>query len=334
MTVRSDRRSPAEPGSLRLVLDGGKSKTDAVVVDASGTVLASARGPGLPIIDEPGGVDGVRASLGEVAGLLDATDPFHTVCIGLNGVIGAGEQATLRSLQAVEATWPAARYIVTSDVVTSFIGALGLQPGVVVAAGTGSVIMALGTDGVPHHVDGLGPQLGDRGSGYDVGRQGLVEAFKHADGVPGSAALHADMIDAYGGVAETMLAVEEDPNPVRLIASFSRAVARAASAGDPVSAGIWERAGRDLAEGAAAAARAAGLSGSPHTVATTGGLFQVGPLLGDPFARALRQLEPGARVREAAAGALAGGIALATTEEPVLTEVVSWFGGPRAPQRD
>ncbi len=75
-------------------------------------------------------------------------------------------------------------------------------------------------------------------------------------------------------------AVYDSADPVAVIASFARDVADAARDGDAIARGIWEAAGRELAETARAAARRAGVDG-PVTYA--GGLFDVGDLLLDPF---------------------------------------------------
>ena len=310
---------------LRLVIDGGKSKTEAVVTDADGVEIARSTGPGLAIIESPGGLEDVTNSLRETVGGLGIPERLHTSCIGLNGVLRAGPHATALALGALQAVSESRRYIVTSDVVTSYIGALGVTAGVVIAAGTGSVILALGHDGSPHPVDGSGPLCGDRGSGYDIGRRGLDSALRFADGMRGSEALHALVVKTFGGTSEAMAAVYTSPNPSKVIASFSRGVAHAAALGDPTAVYIWEQAARDLAEGAVAAARSAGLLGVPFPVATAGGLFDVGAVLWEPLARELSRLAPGASLLEGAGGALLGGIKLAFSNEPILTGVSTWI---------
>jgi N-acetylglucosamine kinase-like BadF-type ATPase len=317
----TSRSAPAP----RLVIDGGKSKTDARIVDDTGRETARATGPGLAIIETPGGLELVTASLRETVARLGPVRDFHTVCIGLNGVLRAGPVATARTVKALRAVTAAGRYIVTSDVVTSFVGALGVRPGVVVAAGTGSVILALDAEGEAFPVDGSGPLFADRGSGYDIGRQGLDSALRVADGMAGSRMIHDRAVEQFGGISEVISEVYASENPTRIIASFSRGVAAAAAQGDPDALAMWERAANDLAEGAVAAARAAGLLTGPFDVATTGGLFTVGPLLREPFARALARRAPLARLREADGPALDGGTTIALSPAPILTGVSTWI---------
>ncbi len=309
---------------LRLVIDGGKTKTNAVVTDANGVELARYSGPGLAIIETPGGLDEVTNSLRETVGGLGIHETFHTACIGLNGVISAGPKPTELALKALQSVSTARRYIVTSDVVTSFVGALGVTPGVVIAAGTGSVILAVGHDGLPHPVDGSGPLCGDRGSGYDIGRQGIDSSLRFADGMVGSEQLHAQVVYAFGGTSEVLREMYTSDNPAKVIASFSRGVAAAAALGDATAREIWNKAARDLAEGAVSAARAAGLLDAPFPVATTGGLFDAGDVLWEPLARELSRLAPGSSLRKGTGGSLHGGIQLALSPEPILTGVSMW----------
>jgi N-acetylglucosamine kinase-like BadF-type ATPase len=195
---------------------------------------------------------------------------------------------------------------------------------VVIAAGTGSVVLALGEDGQPHPVDGSGPLCGDRGSGYDVGRRGLDSALRVADGMQGSEMISAQVVDAFGGVSEALSAMYTSQNPVKVIASFSRGVAAAAALGDATAIAIWENAAQDLAEGATAAARAAGLLDRPFTVAAVGGLFEAGAVLWEPLGRELSRRAPNSSLRPGEAGALWGGTRLALSTDPVLTEVSTW----------
>ncbi len=306
------------------MIDGGKSKTVAVITDDKGSELARSTGPGLAIIATPGGLEEVTNSLREAVTGLGLDETFHTACIGLNGVLRAGPHPTALALKAMQSVCESRRYIVTSDVVTSYVGALGVSSGVVIAVGTGSVILAVGNDGSPHPVDGSGPLCADRGSGYDIGRKGLDSALRVADGMRGSAALHAQAVEIFGGPEAAMGKIYSSQNPAKIIASFSRAVATAADFGDAIALEIWEEAARDLAEGAVAAARAAGLLGAPFPVATAGGLFQAGAVLREPLARELSRLAPEASLREGEGGAILGGIRLALSDTPVLTGVSTW----------
>ena len=47
---------------LYLLVDGGKSKTEAVIVDSNGSEMAKSRGPGLEIIGSVNGLESVTST--------------------------------------------------------------------------------------------------------------------------------------------------------------------------------------------------------------------------------------------------------------------------------
>lgn len=319
--------APTGPSARHLIIDGGKSKTDAMVIDSMGKTLSRSQGAGLEMIGSPNGPERVVASLRDTLSRLDCLEsPIHTVCFDLNGVQAPSREAT-SALESVRGLTNARRYIVASDVVMTYVGALGFTPGVVVAAGTGSVVLAVGRDGGFHRVDANGPLLGDRGSGYDVGRRGLAHAFQVADGLVGSVSLYLQMWERFGGVEPTMKAVYGDINPSKVIASFSKNVALAAEAGDADAISIWIEAGQVLAREVAAAAMKADLDRESFNVALAGGLFNVGKLLSEPLEKELELIAPLARVQPAKGGALEGGRVFALQESPVWTKVSTWVVG-------
>lgn len=309
-----------------VVIDGGKSKTAAALIDERGSVLASRMGAGLAMIGEPGGREALTISLADTLNSLDAAGAaYDTAVFGLNGVHAPSPDtdaaaAVLRSLLKAD------RYAVMSDGVLGYVGAIGAGPGVAVTAGTGAVILAVGSDGRAERVDGDGPLLGDRGSGYAIGLAGLREGMRVLGGLEGSAQLAAQLRQEYGSADSAVRIIHSSPTPTRLIAAFSRNVARAARDGDRVALGLWRDAATDLALGVAAGARRAGLTGAPFAAACSGGLFAAEDLLLDPLADELGRVAPDARLQPAAGGAIAGGTILALAPQPMLAGICSWYG--------
>lgn len=314
-----------EPAPRRVVaLDGGKSKTF-VALAVDGRVMSRTRGPGLEMVTAPGGLRAVRealtASLRAVVDL-ESLGRLDAVCIGMNGV-----HAPSREAQQVAAMLrdlvDADRVVVTSDMVTTYCGALGLVPGAVVAAGTGSIAMGLSAEGQVTRVDGWGYLLGDEGSGYAVGSRGLRSALCAVDGRAGSERLRSLAAARFGGIDAVVRAVYGSEVPARVVAAFSRDVAKAAAEGDAEAATIWSEAGRELARTVVAATTA--LAGpAPTTMSWAGGLFDVGALLLDSFSEEVRRLAPSARLQPPTSDALAGGLLLASQPAPVLPSVTLW----------
>jgi len=67
----------------------------------------------------------------------------------------------------------AARVEVISDAEAALLGALDAQPGVLVLAGTGSIVLGRDAGGRLARAGGLGPLLGDEGSAFWLGREWL-----------------------------------------------------------------------------------------------------------------------------------------------------------------
>lgn len=301
-----------------LCLDGGRSGCRARLDPVGGPVVER-HARALPYVHAAGGVTAVCEALEEViAGL--PTARADVVVAGLAGVADGAEHAAALAAALAQYTG-AQRVVVTGDLVTSYAGALGvdpgrgldLPPGVVVAAGTGAVAFALDTNGRAARADGWGYLLGDEGSGYWIGRAGLAAALAHHDGRGGSPVLRRRAETAFGPLERLPDVVYGRGDPVTVIAGFASEVAAAAGDGDDVAADLWQQAGQRLAVAAAAAAGRV-LGEQAAAVSWTGGLFAAGDLLLAPFRAALAQRAPQLQAQPPAGNALDGARHLARVE--------------------
>jgi N-acetylglucosamine kinase-like BadF-type ATPase len=160
---------------MRIILgvDAGGSQTTAAVADGNGTVLVrSVGGPGAM---RPGGAEAAAAAIHSTC--RDALTKAERAVKGdvlAVGAAGVGrEEERLALSAALEATGLAPRVMVTTDAAIALAAAFGEGPGIVLIAGTGSIAWARLPDGSTARVGGLGPVLGDQGSGYDLGRGAL-----------------------------------------------------------------------------------------------------------------------------------------------------------------
>ena len=196
------------------------------------------------------------------------------------------------------------------DSITAYLGALGDERGVVVAAGTGSVTLAVGAVEIAR-VDGWGYLMGDAGSGYWLGRAALEAVMRAYDGRGPATALSEVVRADFPDVEAAYIELQADPERVQRIAAYARAVADAAVAGDAVAAAIASAGARELAMSAIAGLRRVGEMGAPVSqVRGVGGLFH-GEVLGREFVETLRAELPGAEVRLGEAHPLDGAAALA-----------------------
>ncbi|MFF9197580.1 N-acetylglucosamine kinase [Streptomyces sp. NPDC014779] len=285
--------------------------------DGSGTVLET-QASKEPVPTGPGGIDAGQL-LGRLLPTVDAMvvraggGSVLAVAVGAAGMATLGDRLRAELPGALGAAWGVRRLALAADAVTAYAGALGQRPGAVVAGGTG--LIALGTDlSGWRRADGWGHLLGDCGSGAWIGRAGLEAAMRAHDGRRGgSTALLARAEARFGPADGLPAALYPRTDRPAVLASFAPDVAAAAGSGDPVAGGILARAGRHIAEAAAAVLPdgSAGGAGAGGEVAFTGGLFRIGePLLG-PLRAELGTLAPAVREVPAAGDPLAGAVTIA-----------------------
>ncbi|MBF6174939.1 BadF/BadG/BcrA/BcrD ATPase family protein [Nocardia blacklockiae] len=301
-----------------LAVDLGKSGCRASLRTADGEI-ARADGPGAPGLATADGVDAALRAIATVLGRIDGvTSPF-VLSVGAAGAAAAPD-ARLRLARHLAELPGVAAVAVTSDAVTAHAGALGGEPGVVLAAGTGAVATAIDAAGRFTRVDGWGPLLGDEGSGGWIGVQGLRAALCCHDGRGPATALAAAAAEHYGPLDALPKLFGEHENPALLAARFAPAVA-AAAATDQVAAGIMTAAAHALARAVRAAIARGGVP-APVPYAVTGGLIGLGTALWTPLDHALGT----AVERRPARGHPIDGAALlgadtTTALEPLITRI-------------
>jgi N-acetylglucosamine kinase-like BadF-type ATPase len=133
--------------------------------------------------------------------------------------------------------------------------ALAGEPyGIVALAGTGSFVHGVTRDGRSLHLDGLGPMLGDFGSGYEIGAAAIRAAVKAAWHPRHQTSLADVLAKRFGAdprdpISVGILIEYMHGNPDRgEIASLAAMVNQEAAAGDGVARAILERAADNLAE--------------------------------------------------------------------------------------
>jgi glucosamine kinase len=292
-----------------LAIDLGK--TGCRVVLSRGAQRLEARGKGAPGLASPDGPAGAEVAIAAVAlpMLREAgVDLVESTCVGAAGALAAPEaaRALARGLCLI---LPSSEVAVTSDAITSHAGALGGHPGVVLAAGTGAVAIAIGDDGVLVRADGWGPMLGDEGGGAWIGFQGLRAAMRAHDRRAGGTSLVAAATARFGALGDISAIVEGHPNAPQLVAGFALDVYREGVEGDAVAAEIIGRAGHCLAETVIAAAMRSRSPGMRF--AAVGGLLELGPLLTRPILASLQARLPWLTLATAEGNALDGALLLA-----------------------
>ena len=191
-------------------------------------------------------------------------------------------------------------------------GATGGEPGIIVIAGTGSMVFGRNANGVTARAGGWGYIFGDEGGAFDLVRQALRAILRNEEGWGPPTALREALLEATGARDgnQLMHRLYTDAFPRDRVAGWAKLIDQAARAGDAVASDILAFAAQQLATLTAAVRRQ--LFGSSTAwpgqvnVCYSGGVFGSDPLL-ERF-RMLVELEEGNRVsapqHNAAEGAL------------------------------
>jgi glucosamine kinase len=291
-------------------IDGGGTRTTAVVINADGNILARAEGPaGRVDVREPAAGAALLAQL--AASALQETGaqpPAAALCCALAGAGRPHERTTLE--QALVARGIARNVVVVGDAEAALQDAFGSGPGILLISGTGSIGWGRAADGKMARCGGWGHLLGDEGSGYAIGRAALRAAVQAHDGRRGETALLpvvltcTSVADIDGLVAWSASASKAD------IAALAPDVIDLASV-DATAAGIIEQAARELAEHVAALYHRLQPWPQSAQVALTGGLLEQGRPLRPYAVAAISEWEIDVRLLEQRVDAAHGAALLA-----------------------
>lgn len=227
--------------------------------------------------------------------------PCPTVSVGSSGLTDDADPAELLSLVRDAGV---RHVLLAHDSATSYPCAIGDQAGVVVAAGTGVVTLAVGLTGVAR-VDGWGYLFGDAGSGYWIGRAALDAVMRAHDGCGPATALSAYVEQDFPDLEKAYLELQADEHKVRRIASYAKTVSKPTGT-DQVARSISEKAAAELAASAMAGLHRVGQD--ERSDPGVGMLTQIfrNPMLRERFEQLIRERFGQARIIDACGNGLGG----------------------------
>ena len=240
-----EKRSTAMNSVYYIGIDGGGTKTEAILTDAQGKLLGRA----LTSATNPNDV-GVETSVTLMSDLvhqLMMQTGIHpqNVCLfaGISGALNHKDALT-NGLRRAQPTL--SQVEIGSDIVNLIYAELPLGDGACVICGTGSACFLRCEDQL-YRIGGWGYLLDSAGSGYDFGRMALEAALKAYDG-RGNATLLTEMLRQHLGkpVQEALSDIYAQGKPY--IASCAPLVFKAAAMGDAVAEDLMNVNAKALAE--------------------------------------------------------------------------------------
>jgi glucosamine kinase len=238
--------SRRDGGHSYVGVDGGATRTRAVVLDGQFQERARAE-VGATAVDAryPERAAEVVAHLvREALAMAGAGSRTDALWVGL---AGAGRETARAGVEQVLAGLDLAEHLrVGTDLDASFEDAFADRPGILVVSGTGSVALGRSERGRVARVGGWGSLLGDEGSGYAVGLEGLKRVLRDVDRRGAETQLRTALMRAIGLEDPGELVVWAHDATKGDIAGLVPVVAESARNGDAVAGEILVRAVEEL----------------------------------------------------------------------------------------
>lgn len=212
--------------AFKIGVDGGGTKTEFILVDDTGHVVARHQAPGCNP-SQVGPADARSILLAGIAALFAEAKIAHPeVTIAATHLYMAGSPSTWREIAA--GLDDLGTVSVGADSLPVLELATGGAPGLVLHAGTGSFVAVQLPGGAVHYAGGLGWRIGDPGSGFDLGRRGIAHALLdlQAQALPGARPLSplAGALRAHTGLSDYAALsryFNQDPGANAAIAAFA-----------------------------------------------------------------------------------------------------------------
>lgn len=263
-------------GEYIAAIDGGGTKTLGAICDKNGTVKLMPREAGCNPFD----------NVNWKTGLLQSIDHFKVLDVEIStinfGMPGYGEMAAndLAVQNSVENSGLSGRFLFINDVEMAFYGAFPDSDGVLLLAGTGSMGVARGPNGLVRS-GGWGDVYGDEGSAYWIGREALSEASKTLDGraedyefaLSVFKYLHLDRVESVSlNPMELLKWVAQQEHKRSAIASLAQGIDAIANGGNRTAMRIITKAAEEIGSLGRALAQRSGLE-KPINWAPAGSVF-------------------------------------------------------------
>lgn len=292
-------------------IDAGATKTECLLADEKGTVLAKARGNGLNL--QLFSEDEVEFALGSLANEVLAAQKSaraDALCVGM---AGAGRERDFRIMKKILARLGVAREnLVTHDAAIALVAGTGERFGVVLTVGTGAAAYGVDHSGREARAGGWGPLLGDEGSGYWMGLRALRAVMRAYDGRAGETLLTRPILDRLGVDGAEALVHRVYRELARdEIAALAPLVQQAADLGDGEAQGIIDDAAREFVRAVESVIGKLDLAGASFRLVLSGGLWKAVPVLRQDFERLIKKVAPWTLVSELTVEPARGAVAIA-----------------------
>lgn len=281
---------------MRYVLgfDGGGTKTDCVLMDETGEILARSRSGPSNAVNVGAQASAKALAEAGLEALCSAGKTPGEVAYIMAGISGAAEPKIRFAIQLdLQPTFPNAAIIVTSDLVLT-LAATGEVPSIVVIAGTGSAVLGRTSPFKLARAGGFGPIIGDPGSANDIGRKATALCFQKFLNSEKSR-LSEEILQSLACKWDQFVDLVRQ-EPTVIFPKIFATLAKVAESGDASARAILISAAKDLQEQVLEVLRQLQLQNANFLLAKTGGVFDGSPFLNAEFDGLVREIAPNVRI--------------------------------------
>ena len=278
-----------------LSIDGGGTKTKAVLIDENYTVVyddtfgrCNYVVSGKQVITEI--LEGILNGIEVMAGITqsDITQAFFAIA-GFNDI--PEDVEIIEDMVATE--FPKLKITLGNDTENALVGSLGGKDGINIVCGTGSIGLGVNEAGEYirsggwHHLFG-----GDEGSGYWIACKLILNYTRQSDGRDEKTLLYEYMNDKYDFKDDSdilKLIIYDWEESREKIASLAKEIYELAKQNDEVAIDIYKNAAKELADIAIAIKKQIANDSKEVVVSYSGGVFNAEHYILEPFGKILDQ---------------------------------------------
>jgi N-acetylglucosamine kinase-like BadF-type ATPase len=236
-----------------LGIDGGGSKTHAILVTLDGTVITESFGgpSNLQKLGVDKAADALFDTISECCKNANCTpEEVQSVVVGAAGAGRAADKTALADrLVAIgnRKKFPLKTITIESDARIALEAAFAGGPGIVLIAGTGSIAIYRTEEGQIMRAGGWGDILGDEGSGFAIARDALNAVMRQHDGRSEKTVLTKKALEHFS-VEQVDQLISKIYNNNADIPAFAPAVFEACNERDRVAYGVLVKNSNELVE--------------------------------------------------------------------------------------
>ncbi len=228
-----------------LGVDGGGSKTTAVVFNENGEFICKSCGESINYYSV--GIENARKAMSDIIDSMPQKS-FDCAVIGMSAL---NERATAEETERFcGGIIDSKKIIMDSDLYVALEAMDESGECAVVISGTGSMALHRNADGIIRHAGGWGYILGDEGSGYSIGLSGIKAAIRSYENCSEKSALTDECLNYFStdNIYDLIDLYYDKTVSRKVTAAFAKNVISLAESGDKIAENIIKSEAKLLSE--------------------------------------------------------------------------------------